>query len=83
MPVQDADTAEMVKLMETTYRDVNIALANLFARFASGRGVRVDEAIAAANSQPFSHIHRPGIAVGGIVFLFTPIFLSTREKVGS
>jgi len=60
-----AETAELTKLAETTYRDVNIALANEFARFADRAGVDVDLVIEAANSQPFSHIHRPGVAVGG------------------
>lgn len=60
-----AEAAEMAKLAETTYRDVNIALANEFAAFAEESGIEVDEVIAAANSQPFSHIHRPGVAVGG------------------
>lgn len=60
-----AEAAELTKLAETTYRDVNIALANEFARFADAQGIDVDRVIAAANSQPFSHIHRPGIAVGG------------------
>ena len=60
-----AEGAELAKLAETTYRDVNIALANEFARFADGAGIDVDRVIAAANSQPFSHIHRPGVAVGG------------------
>ena len=55
----------MAKLAETTYRDVNIALANEFARFAEGAGIDVAEVIDAANSQPFSHIHRPGVSVGG------------------
>ncbi|TLS46424.1 nucleotide sugar dehydrogenase [Streptomyces montanus] len=60
-----AEAAELAKLAETTYRDVNIGLANQFARFADGIGVDVDLVIDACNSQPFSHIHRPGIAVGG------------------
>jgi UDP-N-acetyl-D-mannosaminuronic acid dehydrogenase len=60
-----AEAAELTKLAETTYRDVNIALANEFARFADRIGVDVEQVIGAANSQPFSHIHRPGIAVGG------------------
>ena len=60
-----AEAAEMAKLAETTYRDVNIGLANQFARFATGRGIDVYRVIEAANSQPYSHIHRPGIAVGG------------------
>jgi UDP-N-acetyl-D-glucosamine dehydrogenase len=64
-PMGSAEAAELTKLAETTYRDVNIALANEFARFADRAGVDVDRVIVAANSQPFSHIHRPGVAVGG------------------
>lgn len=60
-----AEAAEMAKLAETTYRDVNIGLANEFAKFAAAHGIDVHQVIAASNSQPFSHIHRPGIAVGG------------------
>lgn len=60
-----AEAAELAKLAETTYRDVNIALANQFARFADKRGIDVTPVIEACNSQPFSHIHTPGIAVGG------------------
>jgi UDP-N-acetyl-D-mannosaminuronic acid dehydrogenase len=44
---------------------VNIGLANEFARFADTIGVDIERVIDAANSQPFSHIHRPGVAVGG------------------
>jgi nucleotide sugar dehydrogenase len=61
----NVETAELAKLAETTYRDVNIALANEFAAYAERAGVDIDEVIAASNSQPFSHIHRPGVAVGG------------------
>ncbi|MFN8125171.1 MAG: nucleotide sugar dehydrogenase [Candidatus Nanopelagicales bacterium] len=60
-----AEAAELAKLAETTYRDVNIGLANQFARFADSKGIDVEKVIDACNSQPFSHIHRPGIAVGG------------------
>jgi nucleotide sugar dehydrogenase len=60
-----AEAAEFTKLAETTYRDVNIALANEFARFASVEGIDVYQVIEAANSQPYSHLHRPGISVGG------------------
>ncbi|MFN8147390.1 MAG: nucleotide sugar dehydrogenase [Candidatus Nanopelagicales bacterium] len=60
-----SEASEMAKLAETTYRDVNIGLANQFARFAEQNGIDVFEVIEASNSQPFSHIHRPGIAVGG------------------
>ena len=60
-----AEAAEMAKLAETTYRDLNIAYANELARTADAWGLDVDKVIDAANSQPFSHIHRPGVAVGG------------------
>ena len=60
-----AEAAEMAKLAETTYRDVNIGLANQFALFAARSGIDVFQVIEASNSQPYSHIHRPGIAVGG------------------
>ena len=60
-----SEASEMAKLAETTYRDVNIGLANQFARYADSVGVDVLKVIEACNSQPYSHIHRPGIAVGG------------------
>jgi nucleotide sugar dehydrogenase len=60
-----AEAAEFAKLAETTYRDVNIGLANQFACHADAVGVDIGRVIEACNSQPFSHIHRPGIAVGG------------------
>ncbi len=64
-PMGSAEAAELTKLAETTYRDVNIAFANQLARFADARGLDGVRVIEAANSQPFSHIHQPGIAVGG------------------
>lgn len=60
-----AEAAEMAKLAETTYRDVNIGLANQFAIFAERAGIDVFQVIDASNSQPYSHIHKPGISVGG------------------
>jgi nucleotide sugar dehydrogenase len=60
-----SEASELAKLAETTYRDVNIGLANQFARFAADNGIDVYAVIEACNSQPFSHIHQPGIAVGG------------------
>lgn len=60
-----AEAAEMAKLAETTYRDVNIALANQFALFAQKAGLDIYSVIEACNSQPYSHIHSPGVAVGG------------------
>ncbi len=60
-----AEAAELAKLAETTYRDVNIGLANQFAVFGAKHGIDVHAVIEASNSQPYSHIHSPGIAVGG------------------
>ena len=67
-----AEASEMAKLAETTYRDVNIGLANQFAAFAEANGIDVYAVIDACNSQPFSHIHRPGIAVGGHCIPISP-----------
>ncbi|WP_035793572.1 nucleotide sugar dehydrogenase [Kitasatospora mediocidica] len=60
-----AEAAELAKLAETTYRDVNIALVNEFARFAERSGIDLAPVLEACNTQPYSHLHRPGIAVGG------------------
>jgi nucleotide sugar dehydrogenase len=73
-----AEAAEFSKLADTTYRDVNIALANEFARLADRVGVDVQEVIAAANSQPYSHIHQPGIGVGGHCIPVYPHLLLSR-----
>jgi nucleotide sugar dehydrogenase len=69
-----AEASEMAKLAETTYRDVNIALANQFAKFAEGANIDIAKVIAASNSQPYSHIHQPGIAVGGHCIPIYPRF---------
>ncbi len=68
------EASEFAKLAETTYRDVNIALANQFALFSESHGIDVQKVIDASNSQPFSHIHRPGIAVGGHCIPIYPRF---------
>lgn len=73
-----AEAAEMAKLAETTYRDVNIGLANQFARYADSAGIDIYKVIDACNSQPYSHIHRPGIAVGGhCIPVYPRLYLST------
>jgi UDP-N-acetyl-D-mannosaminuronic acid dehydrogenase len=70
-----AEAAELSKLAETTYRDINIAFANELARYADRLGIDVLSVIDAANSQPYSHVHRPGIAVGGHCIPVYPRFL--------
>ncbi len=72
------EASEMAKLAETTYRDVNIGLANQFGLFAASHGIDVYKVIDACNSQPYSHIHRPGIAVGGhCIPVYPRLYLST------
>jgi UDP-N-acetyl-D-glucosamine dehydrogenase len=70
-----AEAAELSKLAETTYRDINIAFANELARYSDELGIDVLSVIDAANSQPYSHVHRPGIAVGGHCIPVYPRFL--------
>jgi len=76
--MSSSEAAEFSKLADTTYRDVNIALANEFARYAERVGVDILEVIGAANSQPYSHIHQPGIGVGGHCIPVYPHFLLSR-----
>jgi len=71
----DTTTAEMVKLMENTYRDVNIAIANEFSRLADLFGINVWEAIEIANRHPRVKILHPGPGVGGHCISVDPWFL--------
>ena len=71
----NSTTAEMVKLMENTTRDVNIAIANEFSRLADRFGVDVWEAISLANLHPRINILRPGPGVGGHCISVDPWFL--------
>ena len=70
----DATTAEMVKLMENTTRDVNIAIANEFARLADRFNVDVWETISLANLHPRINILSPGPGVGGHCISVDPWF---------
>jgi UDP-N-acetyl-D-mannosaminuronic acid dehydrogenase len=71
----DATTAEMVKLMENTFRDINIAVANEFSRLADRLNVNVWEAIKLSNMHPRIDILRPGPGVGGHCISVDPWFL--------
>jgi UDP-N-acetyl-D-mannosaminuronic acid dehydrogenase len=71
----DATTAEMVKVMENTFRDVNVALANEFALIAERIGVDVWDAIRLANHHPRVNVLRPGPGVGGHCIAVDPWFL--------
>jgi len=75
IPVSSIRAAEAVKVFEGVYRDVNIALANELAMISERLGLNAAEIIEAANSQPYSHIHRPGAGVGGHCIPVYPWFL--------
>jgi len=70
----DATTAEMIKLMENTSRDINIAIANEFSRLAQRFGVDIWEAIKIANHHPRVKILNPGPGVGGHCISVDPWF---------
>ncbi|WP_461865612.1 UDP-N-acetyl-D-mannosamine dehydrogenase [Thermococcus sp.] len=76
----DSTTSEMVKLMENTFRDVNIALANEFAFLAHQYGIDVFRAIELANTHPRVKIHTPGIGVGGHCLPKDPYLLLAPAK---
>ena len=78
-----AEAAELAKLAETTYRDINIGYANELAKYSDAHGLDVLAVIDACNSQPFSHIHRPGIAVGGHCIPVYPLFYLTGDPTAA
>jgi len=73
--VKDIITAEMVKLMENTYRDTNIALANELAIICESLGIDAIDAIEAANYHPRVNLHIPGPGVGGHCLSIDPYFI--------
>ncbi len=79
----DDVTAELVKLMENTYRDVNIALANEFNAVAETLGIDGREAIRLANKHPRVNILMPGIGVGGHCLPIDPWFIKEVDPANS
>ncbi len=78
----DMKIAEFVKLIENTYRDVNIALANELAQIAEEFGIDIWEGIELANKHPRVDILRPGPGVGGHCVAVDPLFLVENSKKG-
>jgi len=79
--LETSESAEFTKLAETTYRDVNIALANVFATHANTLGLDFGEIRQAANSQPFSHVHQQGFSVGGhCIPVYPHFYLATDQN---
>lgn len=75
MYLTDARTAEMTKMMENTFRDVNIALANELALICEKSGINAWEVIQLANKHPRVNIHQPGPGVGGHCLAVDPWFI--------
>jgi UDP-N-acetyl-D-mannosaminuronic acid dehydrogenase len=79
--ITDSTTAEMVKLMENTYRDVNIALANELAIICEKLGINAWEVIRLANLHPRVNLHTPGPGVGGHCIAVDPWFIVEKNSV--
>jgi UDP-N-acetyl-D-mannosaminuronic acid dehydrogenase len=73
-----AKTAEMSKLMENTFRDVNIALANELAKISNELGINALEVIEMANKHPRVNLHTPGPGVGGHCLAVDPYFIIAK-----
>jgi len=81
VPVASCAEAELVKLLENTFRHVNIALVNELAMFARDLGVDVWRAIDAASTKPFGYMRfTPGPGVGGHCLPIDPSYLAWRVK---
>src|SRR5262249_31405067 len=83
LQLASAESAELTKLAEGAYRDLNIALAKEWARTADVHGVDSLEIRQAANTQPYSHLHMPGTGVGGHCIPVYPRFLIQGEGPSS
>lgn len=75
----DATTAEMCKLMENTFRDVNIALANELAKLCENMGINAWEVIKLSNKHPRVNLHQPGPGVGGHCLAVDPWFIVEKH----
>ncbi|MBI5904757.1 MAG: nucleotide sugar dehydrogenase, partial [Deltaproteobacteria bacterium] len=80
-PVSSAAVAEMVKLLENTFRSVNIGLVNEIALMADRMGIDVWEVIDAAGTKPFGFMpFYPGPGIGGHCIPLDPFYLSWKAK---
>jgi UDP-N-acetyl-D-mannosaminuronic acid dehydrogenase len=79
----DDVTAELCKLLENTYRDVNIALANEIGNVAEGLGVDINRVIELANMHPRVQVLHPGIGVGGHCIPIDPWFIKEIDPENS
>ena len=79
----DAKTAEMCKLTENSFRDVNIAFANELSLICDKEGVNVWDLVCLANRHPRVNILQPGVGVGGHCIAVDPWFLVARDEKNS
>lgn len=79
----NARTAEMSKLMENTYRDLNIALANELTKICNNLDINVLDVIEMANKHPRVNIHLPGPGVGGHCLAVDPYFIIATDPQNS
>ena len=75
----DAKTAEMSKLVENTFRDFNISLANELAKVCNGLEINVLDVIEMANKHPRVNVHQPGPGVGGHCLAVDPYFIIAKD----
>ena len=75
----NARTAELCKLAENTFRDINIAYANELAMICEQSGINVWEAISLCNNHPRVNIHQPGPGVGGHCIAVDPWFIIEKQ----
>ena len=75
----DCKTAELCKLMENTYRDVNIALSNELLLICDKLNINVWEVIEYSNKHPRVNLHTPGPGVGGHCLAVDPWFIIEKE----
>ena len=81
--ISDSKTAEMVKLVENSYRDVNLAFANEISIISEKQGIEINQLISMANKHPRVNILKPGCGVGGHCIAVDPWFLISQNLMES
>lgn len=79
----DTKTAEMCKLVENSFRDVNIAFANELSVICDQEGIKVRDVISLSNHHPRINILEPSTGVGGHCIAVDPWFIVSRDPINS